>query len=139
MNWKKFWIAFVVVYVVYQITNLIVHSVILMGIYDQLSIDQVFRSAADMPGGVFWVTAIVFSFFFVFIFAKGYENRGIGEGVRYGLYVGMLFFFVNSFNQFVTYSIPYSLVWYWILLGIIQSILCGVATAMVYKPKTAAA
>jgi hypothetical protein len=139
MNWKKLWIAFIVVYVVYQITNLIIHSVILMGFYDQLSIDGVFRSAADMPGWVFWITAIVFSFFFVFIFAKGYENRGIGEGIRYGFYVGMLFFFVGSFDQFVTYPLPYSLAWYWIILGVIQAIICGVVAALVYKPKSATA
>lgn len=139
MNWKKFWIAFVVVYVVYQITNLIVHAGLLSGVYERLVTDGVFRSEADMPGWVFWVTALVFSYFFVFIFAKGYENRGIMEGVRYGFYVGMLFFFVGSFDQFVMYPIHYSLTWYWIILGIIQTILCGIAAALVYKPKSAPA
>lgn len=139
MNWKKFWIAFIVVYVVYQITNLIIHSIILMGAYDQLSIDQVFRSAADMPGWVFWVTAIVFSFFFVLIFTKGYENRGVMEGFRFGLYIGVFYYFVGSFNQFVTYPIPYSLAWNWTILGVIQTIICGIAVALVYKPKAATA
>jgi hypothetical protein len=31
---------------------------------------------------VFWVIGIVFSFFFTFVFAKGYEGKGVMEGVR---------------------------------------------------------
>ena len=75
-------------------------------------------------------------FFFVLIFAKGYEARGILEGVRYGFYIGMLFVFVMSFNQFAVYNIPYTLVWYWIILGIIQMIINGIVAALVYKPRS---
>ena len=137
MNWKKFWLAALVVYIVLAITELIIHALILKGLY----VLPAFRAEAEMGGflWVFWVIGIVFSFFFTFIFAKGYEGRGCLEGIRYGFYIGLLFCFTAAFMQFVMYDIPYSLVWYWIILGIIQMILCGIAAALIYKPKAAAA
>lgn len=137
MNWKKFWLAALVVYIVLAITELVIHSVILKGHYTLPG----FRAETEMGGflWVFWVIGIVFSFFFVFIFAKGYEGRGLMEGVRYGFYIGLLFCFTGAFMQFVMYSIPYALVWYWIILGIIQMILCGIGAALIYRPKAATA
>ncbi len=137
MNWKKFWLTALVVYIVLGITELITHSVILGGHYTLPG----FRAEAQMSGflWVFWVIGIVFSFFFTLIFAKGYEGRGLMEGIRYGFYIGFLVSFTGAYTQFVMYSIPYSLVWYWIILGIIQMVLCGMAAAMVYKPQAATA
>ncbi len=137
MNWKKFWLAALVVYVVLAITELIIHSLILKGHYMLPG----FRAETEMGGflWVFWVIGIVFSFFFTFIFAKGYEGRGLCEGVRYGFYIGLLICFTGAFTQFVMYDIPYALVWYWIILGVIQMILCGIAAALIYKPKAATA
>ncbi len=133
MNWKKFWLAALVVYVVLAITELIIHSLILKGHYTLPG----FRAETEMGGflWVFWVIGIVFSFFFTFIFVKGYEGKGVMEGIRYGFYVGLLLWFTGAFAQFVMYSIPYALVWYWIILGVIQMILCGIAAALIYKPK----
>lgn len=126
-----------VVYVILRVTDFIVHGVILASCYGSAG----FRPEAEMNSylWVFWVTSIVFSFFFTFIFAKGCEGKGVMEGVRYGFYVGMLIWFTGAYAQFVTYSIPYSLVWYWIILGVIQMILCGIAAALIYKPKGATA
>ncbi len=137
MNWKKFSLTALVVYIVLGITEFIIHSVILGGYYTLPG----FRAGSEMSGflWVFWVIGIVFSFFFTLIFAKGYEGRGLMEGIRYGFYMGFLISFTGAYAQFVMYSIPYSLVWYWIILGIIQMVLCGIAAALVYKPQAATA
>ena len=51
--------------------------------------------------------------------------------------MALLIFFVGSFDQFVTYPIPYFLVWYWIIAGFVQSVLLGIIAALVYRPKAA--
>ncbi len=138
MNWKKFWLAALVVYVILRVTDFIIHGNILAGYYGSAG----FRPEAEMNSylWVFWVTSIVFSFFFTFIFTKGCEGKGVMEGVRYGFYVGMLMWFTGAYAQYVMYPISnYSLVWYWIILGVIQMILCGIAAALIYKPKGATA
>lgn len=54
----------------------------------------------------------VFAFFFTFIFAKGYEGKGVIEGIRYGIYNTLFTSSVSSFGQFIIYPIPYAVVWY---------------------------
>ena len=138
MNWKRVWLAALLVFIVTQITDFLINSLILGGYYASPGVKDAFREM-DVIMGYYWVmliTGAVFSFFFVLIFAKGYEARGLLEGVRYGFYIGMLLVFVMAFNQFAVYKIPYALAWYWIILGIIQMIINGIVAALVYKPRS---
>ena len=140
MNWKKFLIAFLLVFVAYLATNMLIHTIILGDTYLKPEVQDSMRSEAEM-GKYFWVrivTMLVFSFFFTYIFAKGYERKGLMEGVRYGILIAIFFFLVGSFDQFVTYPIPYFLVWYWIIAGLVQAVIMGAIAALVYKPKSAA-
>ena len=140
MNWKRLWIAFLLVFVAYFATNMLIHNVILSGTYMSTNIQAAFRPDAEMSR-FFWVrivTTLVFSFFFTYIFAKGYEGKGIMEGVRFGVVVTLFYFFVTFFDQFATYPIPYPLVWYWIIAGLAQCVLMGIIAALVYKPTAAA-
>jgi len=140
MNWKKLWIAFLLVFLAYFATNMLIHTVILGGTYMEPDIQKGLRPDAEMSK-FFWVrivTMLVFSFFFTYIFAKGYERKGIMEGVRYGLIITLFYFFVTCFDQFIIYPIPYFVVWYWIIAGLIQAVIMGIIAALVYKPKPAA-
>lgn len=139
MNWKRLWIAFLLVFVAYFATTWFIHSVILGGTYMKPDIQTLFRPEAEMSS-FFWVrivTMLVFSFFFTFIFAKGCEQKGLMEGVRYGLVIAIFYFFVTNFEQFIIYSVPYFLVWYWIVAGLVQAVILGVIAALAYKPKSA--
>ena len=138
MNWKRFWPAFLLVFVAYFATNMLIHVVILGDTYMQPDIQKGMRAEAEMSK-FFWVrivTTLVFAFFFTFIFAKGYERKGIIEGIRFGIYVTFFYFFVTCFDQFIVYPIPYFVVWYWIAAGFVQSVLMGIIAAVVYKPKS---
>ncbi|MEE9555605.1 MAG: hypothetical protein V3W18_15060 [candidate division Zixibacteria bacterium] len=139
MDFKKVIIATIVVFIALVVTELIIHSGILGGSYGPLAEQGVFRPDDQMKSymWVMIINGLVFSFFFVFIFAKGYEGKGCAEGIRYGIYIGFFWIFVNSFNSFAIYQIPYSLVWYWIIFGFIQTIIYGIIASLIYKPKTA--
>jgi hypothetical protein len=141
MNWSRLIWAAVVVFIALIVTDLIFQVGILGCTYDELGGQGIFRSESAIAC-YFWVKLItnaVFSFFFVFIFVKGYEGKGIIEGIRYGIYIWLFYYFVVSFNQFVLYGIPYFLTWYWIVIGLIQCIIFGILTAVIYKPKIAGA
>jgi hypothetical protein len=139
MNWKKLWLTALIVLIALEITNIIIHGHLLMSLYSAPDASPAFRPTdlANHFMWVFFVTGAVFSFFFSFFFAKGYENRGLAEGLRFGLYVGVFYYFTTSFNEFVIYPIPYRIVWYWIICGVIQTIILGIIAALIYKPKTA--
>jgi hypothetical protein len=83
---------------------------------------------------IMYVTALIFSFLFVYIFSKGYEGRGIQEGIRYGLIIGLLMNVVGMFNQYAVYPLPLGLVIQWFIYGVIQFIICGIVVAALYKP-----
>lgn len=137
MNCKKFLIAFLLVFIAYFVTNMLIHGVILEKTYMKPELQNAFRPESEM-NKLFWVriiTMLVFSFFFTFIFVKGYEQKGVMEGVRYGIYITLFYFFVTSFDQFIIYPITYCVVWYWIAAGFAQAVIMGIIAALVYKPK----
>lgn len=135
MNRKRYILASIVVFVVYEITNWIVHSLILSGVYQRLQ--SLWRPDMMDKMWIMYVTAFIFSFLFVYIFTKGYEGKGVAEGFRYGLYIGLLMNIVGMFNQYAVYPVPLSLTIQWFIYGMIQFIIIGIVTALIYRPKAA--
>lgn len=134
MNTKKFVLAFIVVYVLLELSNYLIHGVILASTYAGEDLKQLFR--ADMMSNmwIMWVTDLIWSFFFVFFFVKGYENKGAMEGLRYGFYMGIFFGLVNSYQAYAVYPIPYSLAFQWFIYCLIQFLILGVIVSLIYKP-----
>jgi len=137
MNTKRFIIAFVVVFILLEITNYIVHSVILWPTYSSDAISYLFRSPEEMMSKmwIMYVMDLIWSFLFIYIFVKGYENKGIMEGLRFGLYIGIFYVMVQSYNGYVIYPIPYVLAFQSFIYGLIQVLLLGAVTSVIYKPK----
>jgi hypothetical protein len=137
MNCKKLITAAAAVFVALILTELLFHTICLKDIYDSLAGIGPFRPYADIMGytWVMIVQGLIYSFFFVFIFARGYEGRGLMEGVRFAIYITLFFNVVMAYMQFVLYAIPYYLVWYWILMGFVQNLIYGILAALIYKPK----
>lgn len=140
MNAKRFWIAVVVVFILIEVTSYIIHVAILGPTYESEDIKGIFRTMEDMQAKmwIMWVTDIIWAFFFTFIFVKGYENKGIMEGLKYGVYMGIFVSLVFSYQSYVVYPIPYSLAFQWFIFGLIQCLILGVTAALIYKPKSAA-
>ncbi len=140
MKNKNFWIAFIVVFIVLEIMNYIIHAVILGSTYAMENVAKAFRTMEDMQSKmwVMYIVDLVWSFFFVFLFVKGYENKGVMEGVRYGIYIGLFVQFVAAYAQYVVYPLEYSLTFQWFIYGFIESIILGIVTALIYKPAAAA-
>lgn len=136
MNTKKLFIAFIVVFILGEVANFIIHSFLLASSYATEEVSKVFRSMEEMNSKmwIMWVVDLIWSFFFVFIFVKGYQNKGIMEGVRYGIYMGLFVQLVAAYAQYVVYPIPYYLALQWFIYGFIVCVILGVVTAAIYKP-----
>ena len=136
MNWKKWVVASVVVFVVYEILSFVINSLVLMGMYEKLQ--EVWRTEADMSSKmwIMYVVALLWSFLFVYIFTKGYEAKGWMEGLRYGFWIGLFLNIPMAFNQFAVYPITFNLAIWWFVLGMIQVMICGIVAAAIYSEKT---
>jgi hypothetical protein len=129
-----------VVFVVLEITNYIIHMGILGSSYQAEELQRIMRPEEQMQSmmWIMWVVDLLWSFFFTFFFVKGYENRGLMEGVRFGIYMGLFVSLVYAYGAYAVYPIPYSLALQWFMYGFIQMIILGLIAAVIYKPKVSA-
>ena len=123
MNIKKFVIAFIVVFIVLEITNYLIYMVILKSSLMSDMRKMIFRSQEDMNSKMWmmWLGDLVWSYFFVFFFVKGYENQGWLEGFRYGFYIGIFFSFVMSISSYAVFPFGAALAIQMFLYGFIQA------------------
>jgi hypothetical protein len=78
-------------------------------------------------------TGLFFSFFFTFIFSKGYEKKGIGEGIRYGFYAAMMVSLPHAYGTYAFMQIPYTVALQWFVFGLVEFIAAGIILAIVFK------
>ncbi len=133
---KKMLIGFVAVFVTLEVLDFLIHDVILMSTY--MAMQNVWRTDMMAKMWVLHVVKIITAFFFAVIFSKGYENKGILEGVRYGFYVGMIVSSGFAFGSYASYPIHHMLAIHWFLLTLVEYIIAGVEIALVYGRKESA-
>jgi hypothetical protein len=137
MNVKRFALGCVAVYVVYQVLGFLIHQIMLGGTYKAL--ETVWRPEAEMMSmmWVMFVTSAVWVVLFCYIFTRGYENKGIMEGVRYGLLIGLFWGIPYAYESYMIYPITMGLAHAWFISTVIVATICGMVMAMVYKPAEA--
>jgi hypothetical protein len=136
---KRFWMAFGVCYVVGQVMGFLINGVLLAPSYQAQA--SVWRPEAEMNElmWVFFLTSGVAIFLFCYIFTKGYENKGLVEGLRYGALVGLLLTVPMAFDSHVVYPLPLTLSFKWFLTGMAYWLVLGAVLAKLYRPDTAKA
>ncbi|NVM04656.1 MAG: hypothetical protein HWN67_20195 [Candidatus Helarchaeota archaeon] len=130
MNKKRYVIASLVVFVATYVLDLIIHCLILSGRYPEFYVAEIGAGGTILT----IIGALIFGFIFCFIFTKGYEERGILEGVRYGLWIGLLLFLPFLFYTLAAFKFPAGLSVWWLILGVIEMIILGIIAAAIYKP-----
>ena len=79
------------------------------------------------------VGRLVYSFLFCYVFVKGYEGRGLMEGVRFGIVIGALLWFPKMIFEYANMNLPGSWPLFWFLFGVIGSIISGIICAFIYR------
>ncbi len=133
MNIKRYVIAGIAVFATFQICDMVIHGRLLMKDYEALA--SMWRPDMMSLMWIMWITCAVLSFLFTYVFIKGYESRGMLEGVRYGLIVGLMMNGVGAFNQYVLFPVPFVFAVKWFVFGMIEFILAGAVVAAIYRPK----
>jgi xanthine/uracil permease len=136
---KKVWVGFVVTFIGFALLDMVVNMFLMSGAYEQSA--HLWRQPEDIKWGVYVVTLAIFSFLYVFIFSKGYQGKGIAEGTRYGLYIGLMFNVTAAYMTYAFMPVEYSFALQWFLYGTTQSVIVGTLVGWVFsmKPKEASA
>ena len=130
---KKVLIGFVVTFILLEVLDILVHGVILMGAYQ--ATQNIWRPDMMQKMWILHIVKIVSSYIIAFIFSKGYEGKGILEGVRYGLYIGVLMSIGMAYGTYAMIAIPYSLALQWFIFGVIEYTIVGIALSLVFGKK----
>lgn len=136
MNWTRFAMACVALYVFYHLFGWIFHEYLMMDTYAALT-GVAFRTEAEMMSRmwVMFLTSVVWVVLFCYIFVRGYEGKGLMEGVRYGVIISLFMGLPYAYESWVLYPLPLSLAHQWFISGVIFSVLGGVIVAAIYRPK----
>ncbi|HYQ87885.1 MAG TPA: hypothetical protein VES59_11640 [Bacteroidota bacterium] len=134
---KKVWIGFIVVYIVMQIMDILTHVIILNSTYEAIrsAVPGLYRTVEDQKIWIFWVIGLFYAYFFVFIFSKGYEGKGIAEGLRYGFYIALMMALPAAFAEYAMHPIPVSLSIEWFCLDTVKLLIAGAVAAMIFAGK----
>jgi len=135
MNVKRYLLASVAVFVTGMVLDQLIHNVILKATYESLK--HLWRPDMDSLMWIRPVIGVIWSFLFTYIFVKGYEGKGIMEGVRFGAVIGLFTSIPMAYGTYIIIAIPYSLAFQWFVYGLIENILIGIVVAAVYKPASA--
>ena len=134
---KKLLIGFVAVFITLEVLDAVIHGGILMSTY--MAMQNVWRPDMMAKTWVLHVVKLITAFFFVLIFSKGYENKGMMEGVRYGFYMGAIIAAGFGLGSYSSFPIPYRLALEWFFFSLAEYIIAGIVVAQVYGRKEAPA
>lgn len=132
MNTKRFVGSWVAAFATVFVFEWLLHGKILAGTYQATA--SLWRPEAEMQSLFHWLvlgqflTAGIFSY----IFTKGYEARGVGEGVRYGFLIGLLFG-APMIGLYAVAPYPPALIAGWFVGGLVEWMLAGVVVAKIYR------
>jgi len=132
MNTKKFIIAGVASFIAIFLFDMVWHGKLLVEQYQATSF--LWRSPEEMQAYFNWAILLqaALGFAAAFIFTRHYENKGMKEGIRFGLMLGAVLG-IMSFTMYAYMPIPMSLAIAWFVGSLIQGVLIGIVCSMTYK------
>ena len=134
MQKKSFLTIIPFVYVAARVSEYIIDQILRSE--DVLAVTAImFNTEEEMIvrlGGKFLVD-VLYATIFSYLFVRGWENRGMMEGARFGAIIGIFFWVPLSFFEYLSYPVPEALAVQWALGGICINISMGVAAARMYR------
>jgi len=134
MNWKKYGVAVVCVFLTMMATGFVVHGLLLAEDYKTLG--TMMRSEEDTMAHfhLYLLAHMAMALGIAWIYAQGVEDKPwAGQGVRFGL----AFWLVGSVGVYLIYyavqPLPTMLVTKQIGFGLVECVVMGLVAAAVYR------
>jgi len=132
MNKKRYVLISILVCVIFFIIEIFQHVTILGNSYS-LNPELMRTGGADIMV-LNIIGGLIFSFLFCYIFIKGYERKGIKEGVRFGIVIGAFIWFPKMIFDYANFNYPGSWPLIWFIFGLIGTVIGGIICALIYRP-----
>lgn len=132
---KKIGAASIAVFAVFILMDYLVHSVLLRGLYvETASLWRPMEAIGNLMW-IFWVVDAVMAFLTVWLLAKGWEagKPWLGQGIRFGLVLGLIFSLPMGFSMYAMMPVPLSLGLGWFAGALVTFVVAGIAAARVFR------
>jgi hypothetical protein len=130
INVKRFVMATLAVFAAIFVTDFLIHGVLMKSAYESTA--SLWRPKEEMKCVWMLLGQLLIAKGFTFLFVKGYEGRGIGEGLRFGFFVWPLVM-GGYFIQYAVSPLPCSIVFSWVVAVLAQLLVMGTVASKVYK------
>jgi len=128
---KKIFFSTILIFVVWQILDFIIHGNLLMEEYAATA--QLWRPMEEMSQGLMALVSALLAFFFVWIYHLGFAGKGRKTALKYGVAFGMGVGISMGFGTFTVQPITLTIALGWWLGTVIQTTVAALITAWVYK------
>jgi hypothetical protein len=136
INCKRFFAASIAVFIFVWAFELLLHGKLLTGMYMETM--NLWRPEDEMKMPFLFASQMFFSIFVVWLFTRHYEAKGIAEGCRYGLWVGLILGSL-PLAVYCYMPIPLTMVIAWVTGEFLKGLGAGIVTSLVYRNETATA
>ncbi len=129
-------LASVVVFVFVFLFEFLFHGILLKGMYEATA--ELWRPEEEHEMIYLFLSQLWFAIMVVVIFSRNCEGKGVGEGVRYGILIGLLM----AAPQLATYCylpMPLSLTLSWVVASALKGLGAGIVASLVYRTDAASA
>lgn len=132
VNWNRFAIAAGAVFAFTFLFDWIAHGMLMKPLY--MATSEQWRSVEEMGNYLGWTVMhqILLSCAFVFLFTRNYEAKGWREGLRFGMWVGIIFAIMQS-ASYSWMPIPMSIPLGWAALQLVHAVGSGIIAAWLYR------
>lgn len=138
MNKKRYVLISILVCAIFFLIEIFQHVTILGNSYS--SYPEFMRTGGADIMALNIIGGLIFSFLFCYIFIKGYEGKGMMEGVRFGIIIGAFIWLPKMIFEYANFNYPGSWPLIWFMFGLIGTVIGGIICALIYRPiKKAAA
>ena len=132
MNWKKFFIAFVVTFVFMFAFGFVWYGKLLHGIHNE--VPALWRTEAEFGNYFPWLILghVVMAFFFTMLYAR-HGGGSVGSGTCLGFLVGLVY----AGSNFISYAVQpltTKILCGWIAGDILMFAIAGALIGAIYKP-----
>lgn len=134
---KRFFVAWIVAFVVWMMGDFVVHGLLLSADYAKLP--ALFRPEAESQQYFAWmlVAHIIMAGAFVWIYARGAESKPwLSQGVRFGLATALLTAVPTYMIYYVVQPMPVALVVKQIIFASVLILVLGVVAAFMYRGRS---
>lgn len=130
MNYKRFILTVLVAFIFVFLYEFLIHAVLLMDSYSDLA--YLWRAEGEEKMEILFLSQFLFSLFAVFLYTRNHEGKGVTEGLRFGLYLGLIMAVVGL-GSYAFMPIPFSLTFAWMLTSFVECLGIGVIASVLYR------